>query len=50
MGPSVHLSVLSDDGVRVGPGPGERRRSGLGRAVLGPDDVLDVLGHQLDGH
>ena len=40
---------LSDHRVRVGPGP---REGGvpLAGAVLGPDDVGDVLRHEGDGH
>ena len=38
---------LSDHWVRVWSGSVERR-SALARGVLGPDDVLDVLGHELD--
>ena len=43
------LRPLSDHGVRVGPGSREGRVS-LAGAVLGPDDVGDVLRHEGDGH
>lgn len=47
------LSDLSDHGVRVGSGPVEGRSvtaAVAGGRVLAPDDVLDVLSYQRDGH
>ena len=51
MGSSLLLlpAPLSDHRVRVGPGAGEGGVP-LAGAVLGPDDVGDVLRHEGDGH